>query len=142
MHPAGKNFEAEVINHGMNQAKTGSDQIVIGFKTEHGEITGFFSLAGGAAEYSIKKLREAGFKGDSLEELNDEPGFRGAKCFISVDHEKTPDGKEVAKVGWVNATPGGSVKTDPAVAKSAAKRFDALLKANPPKSDGEAPWDR
>lgn len=149
MHPAGKNFKAVVTDHGITKAGTGSEQIAIAFQTEHGAITGFFSLAGKAAEHSMKKLLEAGFKGESLSELNvpaeEDPGFRGSECYISVDHELNPKTNElVAKVGWVNKTPGG-VKKDTFAGVTASKKYDALLKKalkeNPPESDGKQPWD-
>ena len=80
MHPEGK-FEAEILDHGFcKSGLKGSPQFFAKFKTEAGEITGFFPLTHKAKQYTIEKIRNMGFQGDSMEDLADGMAMRGYWC--------------------------------------------------------------
>jgi len=125
MHPKGK-YEAKVIDHGYNQATTGSYQFFAEFQTEAGSIIGFFSLSEKAISHTLKKIRAMGFQHDDLDILGDGKHLRGNMCRITVDHEHY-DGQWRAKVGWVNPYHGGVVERIDSKSANLG-RFSALLK--------------
>ena len=49
MHPAGR-YEAEILDHGLSTAKTGTPQVAVKFQTDEGTITGWFAMSDKAAE--------------------------------------------------------------------------------------------
>ncbi len=109
VHPAGI-FDAIVLDHGLDEGDTGTPFAWAKFKTDHGNITGFFYLSERAAEYSAQKIDAMGFTGMRLEDFNTEPpSCRGNKCEIVVNNEMY-DGKERAKVAFVNKPGGGGVQ--------------------------------
>lgn len=125
IHPAGT-YAAKVLESGLSTTKTGKDQISVRFRTEHGEVTGFFFLTEKAIEYSFKKLSAMGFAADSLADLNN-GAIDGNTCLIEVKHEEY-NGVVRAKVDGVykeGEEPG--VRKD-ATAANNAKRFDGLWK--------------
>lgn len=137
MHPAGV-FTATVLDHGIGETKNGNPQVMVLFETEKGTIFGYFVLTDEAAKWTLEKVRNMGFMGDDLMQLNQEGLLAGNKCDITVDHE-TYDDKLQAKVGWVNRVgeAPGTVDRDPVAAKN-AKRYNAMLKKMKPKAPKEA----
>lgn len=120
--------DAKIIDHGVSSTKSGSPCVEILFNTEHGYIRGWLYFTDRAAEYSIEKLKNAGFNGNSLEQLNDGQCLVGNRCVISIDHEEY-NGKTSAKVKGIHPEgyEGADVQRDAAAAQN-IKRFDALLR--------------
>jgi hypothetical protein len=135
LHPKGYH-DAKIIDHGISTTKNEKLQVVVKFETEHGQITGFLYMSDRAAEYTIEKIKNMGFNGNSLDELNDGRCLVGNPCVIKVDHEDYQE-KISAKVNGVYPPGyvGKEVERDADAAKS-IKRFDAMLK----KAAGAAPY--
>ena len=132
MHPAGR-FDAEIIEHGITFATTGTEQVVVKFQTSEGTITGWFAMTEKAAEYTIEKLRNMGFAGSDLAEVNDGECLIGHRCNIVVVHE-TYKGEERAKVQFVNpegSGDGGAIERSDGAAAN-VRKFNVLLKKRPP----------
>lgn len=132
LHPEGQ-FDAEVLEHTINESKQGNERVVVRFKTEHSTIIGWFYLTNRAAEHTVKKLRAMGFTGDDLFVLYAESeAMVGNRCSISVEHSEY-EGKTSAKVVFVNPTGGGGGPLMEGNKETAlkAKRFNALLKREP-----------
>lgn len=123
MHPAGV-WPAKVVESGLSITRSGKDQISVRFRTEHGEVTGYFFLTERAAPFTMEKLVAMGFAGESLAELNN-GAIDEHTCLVQVKHE-TYEGVTRAKVDGVykeGAEPG--VKKDAAAAAN-AKLYDGL----------------
>lgn len=129
LHPEGR-FKAVIEDHGYMPTKDGSGmQFFAKFNTNDGKvITGFFALSGGAAEHTLKRIRAMGYNGDDMNELTEGNVLIGNECEIEVKHE-TWQGKERAKVVWVDPKGGAQVKRLEAGANIA--KFNALLKKTP-----------
>jgi hypothetical protein len=118
-------WPAEVINHGFNEARTGTIQLWITFQTEHGVITAYLPLTDAAAEGSLRKLA-AVYDGTALNELADGQLLVGRRAVISCASDEY-QGRKTLKVQWIN--PEGWVRgpqRDESAASNAAK-FDGLL---------------
>lgn len=136
---------AEILEHGWGAAKTGTPQFITDFLVmpdpakpeETWQVRGFFAMSDAAAEYTIQKIRNMGYAGDKLEELNGEPPIlQGHQVVIQVKHS-VYEGKTTAKVEWVYPegwTPG--MKKDENAAANVT-RFNALLKKVKPASEKE-----
>jgi hypothetical protein len=126
MHSEGT-FDAKVTDHGFAPGNKGP-QLWVKFETSEGNIAGWFSFTDKAAQHTVKKIRNIGYQGDNIEQLNDGVSMRGMLCSIVVEHEEY-DGKTRAKVAFVNrlGDTGGSLDRDDAAARNAA-RFNALLR--------------
>jgi len=100
MHPEG-NYDAEILDHGFSEARTGTLQFWAQFGTQHGTITGYFPMTDAAADGSLRKIAAMGYDGTSLGELSDGTYLRGRKCVVTVKHEMY-QGVTRDKVAWVN----------------------------------------
>ena len=138
MHPTGV-YNAIIRDHGITQSNGGTIQVCVKFETECGMITGWFAMTDRAAEYTVQKINNMGFRGESLSELNDGACLVGNKCQITVDHEEY-QGEQQAKVGWVNEEgyTGKEIERSADAAQDARKRFDALLHKTQKKNGNKA----
>ena len=124
-HPTG-NFDAVILDHGYNQAKTGTTQFWVKFETEVDQIIGYFPLTDKAADGTLRKIQAMGYVGTNLSELADGSALRGHNCVITVGSDEW-QGVRRSKVEWVNPegwVPG--VQRDETAAENAS-RFNGLL---------------
>lgn len=133
-HPTGW-FLGEVIDHGFNEAGTNTPQIFVRLRSEAGEITAFLSMTEKAIEYTVKKLRACGYVGFDFGELEDGKLLIGNQVKYQVTSE-TYNGETRSKVGWIN-DPNSSGMERSETAAANARRFNAILKANPPEANGK-----
>jgi len=127
MHPAGT-FAATIEDHGFSKTSNGSAQFFTKFKTEVDTIVGYFSLSGGAAQYTVAKIKTMGFTGTDLNELTEGDVLLGNECEIVVSH-KEHNGKIRAQVEWVNPKGGAPIKR--LEKGTAISMFNDLLAATP-----------
>ena len=125
-HPVGQ-FEAEVVDHGIVKAGTGTSQLAVKFETAEGTITGWFPMTEKAIKYTIEKAVNMGFTGSSLAELNDGTCLVGNRCVITVAEEEYK-GEMKLRVRFVNPVgwKGFEIERDDAAAAN-VRQFDALL---------------
>lgn len=86
MHPAGE-FEAEIVEHGTETAESGTPGVWLKFATEHGFVRGDLWITENTANHIARKLRNCGFAGKSMSEL-DSDILCGNMVRIKVDHEE------------------------------------------------------
>lgn len=131
LHPAGS-YTASVMEHGISRSKSNTVQVAIKFKTEHGTITGWFPLSDKAAKHTIEKLKNIGFTGDSVAQVNDGVCLIGKECVITVGHDEY-QGKRHAKVSYVNPPgyEGQEIRRDDDAAREASA-YDVLLRSGTP----------
>lgn len=152
LHPAGF-FIAKVLDHGFSSAKTGTPQFWAKFKTDAGDVVGYFAMSDRAAEYTVEKIQAMGFEGTDLQELSTGTVLQGHECQIGVTHDtyNNVTREKVDSVYPIDFVPGPS-RDETAAAN--ARRFNALLKkksaapgtapttrraAVPPKQDDDEP---
>jgi len=130
LHPEGWH-EGTIVDHGISQTGTGNPQVCLKIESQRDgrTIWAYLPLTEKAVEYTVIKLRNAGFAGGSFADLEDGTALRGNVIEYKVEHE-TYNGQTRAKVGWI-ADPNGGMSRSPAAAAN-ARRFDAALRANPP----------
>lgn len=137
-------YLATVLTHSINETKKGEPQVVIAFsfKDRIGpqKITYYGSFSEKAAQYTIKNLITCGLKGSN-------PAGEieiGKEVEIVVDLEKDDQGKDRAKVKFINKVGGSRPPMDKslAIAKlSSLEGMVAKLRAeNPNLSDDEIPF--
>jgi hypothetical protein len=129
LHPAGQ-FEGTIVDHGISEAKTGTPQVFLKIESSKGgrTIYAYLALTDNAVEFTVIKLRNAGFTGSSFAELEDGSLLKGNVIDYKVEHE-VYNGQTRAKVGWIG-DPNGGAKRSVEAAQN-ARRFDAALRANP-----------
>jgi hypothetical protein len=132
LHPEGR-FKARIEDHGYSESKSGSIQFWAKFNTGDDKIiTGYFSMAGGAAQYTLNKIRAMGYIGEDMNELAEGVAMINNECEVVVKHEKyMKDGVErvTAKIDWVDPKGGAGVKR--LEANSNIAKFNALLAKTP-----------
>jgi hypothetical protein len=131
-HPTGW-FEGEVTGHGFIEASTGTPQVFVGLRSDEGhEITAFLALTEAAVEHTVKKLRACGFKGFDFAQIEDGTLLVGNKVRYQVQDNEY-NGQVRRQVGWIN-DPNSSPFERSQTAAQNARRFNDLLRANPPES--------
>ncbi len=109
--PPGR-YAARAVDAELGLTKASTEQIGIGFEIlQEGEyqgwhITGFFSFSDAAVDYTMEKMRNAGWQGDDVAALESLSPSQ-TDCSIVIKHEEY-EGKVSAKVAFVNN--GGKVK--------------------------------
>lgn len=99
-HPTGK-FAATIISAQVAESnKKGTPGVFFTFKTSHGEIEGSLWLSDAAYERTLKTIRECFAFNDDFASLGSQ--IEGKECSITVDMETGSDGKEYARVKWIN----------------------------------------
>jgi len=138
LHPEGV-YDAEVIDHGLTETRnTGTPQVAVRFRTDHGEITGYFFLTDRAIEHTVEKLHAMGFRGRSFAELNNNV-LVGNRCSITVQHEEY-QGRTKARIAFVNEEgyeAQAEIRKSEAVARTASQ-FDALLRRSAGNDSGQS----
>jgi hypothetical protein len=99
IHPAGKFLARPQSGAQLGETKNGTPEVAVVFETAHGVLTGHLYLSEGAAERSLKSLRYCGWTSDDIGDLSSIGPH--AQVELVVEHE-TWEGKEYAKVEWVN----------------------------------------
>lgn len=138
LHPEGK-FLAEVREHAIQVATTGTEQLCVKFETEFGVLWAWFAFTEAAAPHTIKKIRAMGYAGDDIGELADGVVLVGNKCEVTVKHEMGQDGRPRAKVSWV-APEGGERMVSDDRAAQAVRKYNALLRSVPPVEKEKIPF--
>jgi hypothetical protein len=69
-------YSARAVSWQLGEAGTGTPQVGIEFRIEDGDqkgerISGYFALSDAAAEYTLQKLRNCGWRGTDISELDD-----------------------------------------------------------------------
>ena len=106
--PAGR-YPARTVEADLGYTKSNTEQVALGFEVLAGEhqgwrITGFFSFSEAAVDYTMEKLRNAGWQGDDISDLSSLCPS-STECSIVVRHEEY-EGKTSAKVAFVNRSGG------------------------------------
>jgi hypothetical protein len=69
---------------------------------------------------TLESLRTLGWSTDMLDDLQ---GIGATECSIIVEHEQGTDGKNYARVQWINKIGGAKLKEDQKMSASAAKQL-------------------
>lgn len=138
LHPEGR-FPATIREHAIQTASTGTEQLAVKFETEFGNVWAWFAFTEDAAPHTIKKIRAMGYAGDDLGELGDGVAMVGNVCEVTIKHEVDRGGKVRAKVHWV-APEGGDRMVSDDKAAQAIKKYNALLRALPPREKDSPPF--
>ncbi len=128
--PAGR-YPAKSIDAQLGEAKSGNEQIGVCFQIQGDGVcsgrmlTGFFSFSDNAVDYTMEKLRNAGWQGDDLSDLSSLCPSE-VECSIVVQHEDY-EGKTNAKIAFVNKPDGVKMAAplDDAKKRSLAARMKA-----------------
>lgn len=112
------------------EAKNGTPQVLLHFKILDGEYQGyqlpwFGYFKKDSMERTLKSLRYAGFRGDDLTDLPEQP--LDLKVSITVEHQEF-DGKTYARVAWVNRPGGAGVKLASPMKGDKLRNFAAQMR--------------
>mgnify|MGYP000995750453 CR=1 FL=1 len=126
LHPEGT-FDAVIADCGLNLSpKSRIPQVVVIFKTDCGFLWGHFVLSPNAARFSIERLRNAGFRGSDLADLNKQGALVGNRCQVQVRHDQYNGQTRATVVRIFAERPAPQITKDPAAA-SQSRRYNALL---------------
>lgn len=126
-------YRARAVDAQLGLSKSNSEQVGIGFEIldegqyEGWHITGFFSFSDAAADYTLEKMRNAGWQGDDVSDLSSLCPAEG-ECVIVIRHEEY-EGKTQVKVAFVNKPGTGKVKMAAPLEGAAASSFAARMRA-------------
>ena len=153
-------YRARAKSWALGEASTGTPQVGVEFEVEDGDhkgerISGYFALSDLAADYTLEKLRNCGWTGSDISELDDpaasasmavnlvelvvEPEDQQAKGGAPVIDEETGEVKRRLRIQFVNRAGGLAMKStltadkkQVLAAKMKAKlaAFDAKAKRN------------
>jgi hypothetical protein len=138
LHPEGK-FPAKIMEHAIQTASTGTDQLAVRFETEYGSLWAWYAFTEDAAPHTVKKIRAMGYQGDDIGELADGIVLVGNECEVTVKHEMGRDGRPRAKVTRVSP-PGGDKMVSDERATQAVRKYNALLRSVPPRAKEDVPF--
>ena len=110
-------YRARCTEADLGSAKTGTEQILMKFQiSEEGEWcgkhwSGFFYFSDKTADYTLEKMRNAGWQGD---DLNDLSSLNPAKidCMIVIKHDEY-EGRVRASIDFVNKLDSGIKMANP-----------------------------
>lgn len=136
------NYSGRIIANTLAESKNGKPSVKLQIRTDRDLDSGnstdrtFYAdlwLTDKAAEKSIETLREIGFQGDDLKQLND-PVLEGSMVEISTVWENY-NGKDIEKVAYVNKVGSyanrGLKSLDPNKADKFAQKYNAMLRNKP-----------
>lgn len=122
-----RTYRARAAVWGLGESGTGKEQVAVEFKvlTEGAaeqSLTWYGYFTDGAIEKTIESLRNCGWQGDDLSQLD---GLGANEVDIVVEDE-TYEGKTTARVQWVNKVGALAIKTP--LTPDRAKSFAAAMK--------------
>jgi hypothetical protein len=91
-------------------AGSGNAQVLLTFELEGGQhMQGFFSITPAAAEYTLQKLHNCGFKGESFKDMLKQTPHGKCDLVVVMDEYK---GKTRPKIKFINRQGGFSIKPE------------------------------
>jgi len=127
-------FEAKVVDYGLKETKSGTQQVVVRFRwNDEFEYNWYGSFnEGKAREITMKSLQVLGLSSNEIWNLADGPesGMLDTDKLVSikVEHEQGMDGKLYPKIKWVNELGGGAVRVRVRVRVMVTVRVRVILK--------------
>jgi hypothetical protein len=121
--------KARAVEGALGMTGTGKEQVGVMMEITAGEhagetITWYGFFTEKTIERTMESLRHMGWSGDDLSDLT---GIDANEVTIVIEHETGDDGKERARVKWVNAGGGGLAMRD-VMDADAAKAFAQRMK--------------
>ncbi len=136
-------YRARIIDVALDESKNGFPQVIVRgtlicgldagrneFDCEQYDRTVYLTVTDKTTEYILKKLRNAGWKSDRFEQINE---LVGLDAVFVCDHEKQTEGKYAGQMGekWDLELPRKAsepLENKPAVAKKMNALFGKMLK--------------
>lgn len=109
-----------------SRSSNGNGQVLLTFELADGQrMQGFFAITPAAAEYTLQKLHNCGFKGDSFRAMKDQTP--NGKVELVIEHDEYR-GKVRPKIKFINRTGGFSVKPEDRIPDDELDELSAMAK--------------
>lgn len=105
-------YRAKAVAWSLGEASTGTPQVGVEFEVQDGDhkgerISGYFALSDAAAEYTLEKLRNCGWTGSDIGELEDK---EASASMASKQVELVCEPEDVKKDGQLLTNDDGSAR--------------------------------